>query len=334
VLKDKKSSAKAAFRAALHLFPKKYSKVFCLYLAIFFSIYLGYCTSHPPLPSKKRPLILYSSEADDLKLVYLRAIENAKKSIFLVIYGLTDSDVKNALHYKINEGLDVNIFFDPGGSKDIESCFPPGFAFPILSTGLMHKKILILDDETVFLGSANLTETSLRLHDNLVMGCLYPPLAHFLKYSQDTYFSFTLDGQEIEIFSLPEIQKRSLHKILHCIDNAQSSIQVSMFTFTHPDILASLLAAHSRGIDIKVCIDSYSARGASKKVFEILTAAAIDVSLGTRGKLLHNKWCIIDKKILIFGSTNWTSSAFSKNDDCIVILNSINNNLINKIIDK
>ncbi len=32
----------------------------------------------------------------------------------------------------------------------------------------------------------------------------------------------------------------------------------------------------------------------------------------------------VDKEILVNGSANWTSAAFSKNDDCFVILHDLN----------
>jgi phosphatidylserine/phosphatidylglycerophosphate/cardiolipin synthase-like enzyme len=76
-----------------------------------------------------------------------------------------------ALSNKIAEGIDVRIFYDENGCKRLKEKIQSANIFPVTSPGIMHKKVLIIDDTLVFLASANLTETSLRLHDNLVIGC-------------------------------------------------------------------------------------------------------------------------------------------------------------------
>ena len=37
-------------------------------------------------------------------------------------------------------------------------------------------------------------------------------------------------------------------------------------------------------------------------------------------QLLHHKWALIDKETLIVGSANWTTAAFTKNQDCFLVL--------------
>lgn len=307
----------------MFFFFRKYLPLLFFVISSIFFTWIAYASTHPYLPSKKNPLTLYSNQCkDDLKLVFLRAIQSAKSSIFIIIYGLTDREVIDALKARVAEGIDVKIFYDPGGSKHLEEEFT-GHAVALKSSGLMHKKILVIDHKKVLLGSANLTETSLSMHDNLVVGLYHKGLGSFFENSLLDNYSFDVKGQAIELWSLPEPQKKALDRILCEINNAKTSLRICMFTFTNKDILQALLDAKARGVKIEVAFDYYSARGSSKETLEALKRRGVDTYTSKGGKLLHHKWCLIDNKTLILGSTNWTGAAFSKNDDCIIFLHDL-----------
>jgi len=333
VLKVKKSKDRAAPDAAL-----PYSKKTPLLLFLFFtisSLFLSFFLYQTKQPSESKPLIFYSNElGDDLKLTFLQAIRSAKKSIFLIIYGLTDKDIIDTLNKKINQGIEVRIFYDIHGSKYLKEKLPASHIFPIKSKGIMHKKVLVIDDETVFLGSANLTETSLRLHDNLVIGCHSKPLSQFLQQSIETKCELLIADRQVEVWSLPQKKNEALTRVISSIDMAYENIKISMFTLTCEKILEALLKAKNRGVVVEVAIDYYSAKGASKHATKYLKENNIIVMEGSPGKLLHHKWCLIDRECLILGSTNWTNAAFSKNDDCLIFIKKpklAEINLINEI---
>ena len=271
MLKAKRSSNKAANIAALfHSFRNSFVFLICIAILSSF-VWVAIKSTHPYLPSEKRPLILYSNQCkDDLKLVFLHAIESANSSLFLVIYGLTDPDIIKALQKKIEESVEVRVFYDPGGSKGIESHLPKEVAFPIKSSGLMHKKIVVVDRKKVLMGSANLTQSSLHMHDNLVLGCYHKGLSDFLQTSLDPSYHFTIKGQDIELWSLPEQEKKALSTILDEINNAKQSLRVCMFTFTSKEIAEALLQANKRGVKVEVAFDFYSARGSSKQTLQTL----------------------------------------------------------------
>jgi phosphatidylserine/phosphatidylglycerophosphate/cardiolipin synthase-like enzyme len=296
---------------------------FFLASAMFFSIsYWTYSVLYPPLPTSKTPLLFYSNQTgDDLKRVLQLAIKQAKKSLFLQIYGCTDPHLIKQIQKAPQKGLQVDLFYDESGSGPLHKKIPQ--AIPIACAGLMHKKILILDDQNVFIGTANLTPTSLTMHDNIIIGMQHKELAHFIKYSPEPSFSFALEGQQAQIWHLPDFQNACLNNILSTINSAQSSIHLALFTFTHPKIVQALIQAKHKGVDVQVALDCYTSHGASKKTAKILQEAGISLYISKGGKLLHHKWCVIDDSILFLGSANWTKSAFSKNEDCLLRLNSL-----------
>ena len=287
--------------------------VFYLFLNLTYSII------HPPLPSQKNPILFYSNQTgDDIKKIFQKSIQKAKQSIFLQIYGFTDIDLIKEVQKGSGRGLSLDVFYDPSGSPHLNDKIRE--AIPIKCQGLMHKKILVLDHETVFIGTANFTPTSLCMHDNVVIGFHHKELAHFLENSIDNKLSFLIEDQPAELWHLPDFQNQCLHSLLNLIDTAKHSIQISLFTFTHPQIIKALIEAHQRGVLIEVALDFYTSKGASKKTVEALNGANIFPIISKQGKLLHHKWCLIDKSTLLLGSANWTKSAFSKNEDCLFIL--------------
>lgn len=271
------------------------------------------------------PILFYSNQTgDNLKKVLQTAIQKANTSLFLQIYGLTDLDLIKQIQKTSQKGLEIDLFYDESASGSLKKKIPEAVA--IECSGLMHKKILILDKETVFIGTANFTPTSLTMHDNVVLGLHHKELAHFIQHSSEPSFSFTIKDQKAKMWHLPDFQNNCLDSILGAINLAKNSIRIALFTFTHPQITEALLAAKQRGVHVQVALDYYASHGASKKTAQILWQEGISLYISKGGKLLHHKWCVIDDLTLFLGSANWTKSAFTKNEDCVVRLDSLSEN--------
>ncbi|SHO81288.1 Endonuclease [hydrothermal vent metagenome] len=101
--------------------------------------------------------------------------------------------------------------------------------------------------------------------------------------------------------------------IINDISNATSSINMAMYYLTNKHITMALIKAHQRGVDIKVYTDD---RKISSKRYNSLISQGIKVNCDTNPKaLMHNKFLIIDKKILWVSSANYTVYSFYRNYD-------------------
>ena len=291
-------------------------KLFLLLLAIGGGYgWLIFATLHPHLPCHDNPLVFYSSQTrDDLKRVIFSAIKGAKTSISLQIYGLTDPDIIALLHKKKAEGLDVSISYDRSASKHLPKTLE---AKPIRAKGLMHRKILVIDKTLCLIGTANFTPQSLKMHGNLLVGLYSPLLAKALVENK----SYKEEG--LESYLLPEAGEEALTKLCTVIENAQKTLKLAIFTLTHPRIIDSLIRAHKRGVAISLCVDRYTAQGASRKALCSLEESGITILQSQGDQLLHHKWALVDQKILIFGSANWTVAAFEKNHDGLWMFESL-----------
>lgn len=299
-----------------------------LFFLTFFSVVHGF--SKVRIPTKLHPTELYANHLqDDLRMTFKEAISKAKRSICLIIYALTDNQLISTLRTKANQGIDVLVICDSEASK--QSLSKLGQNIKVISRkpkGIMHMKILVVDEVRAWIGSANMTTESLRFHGNLVLGFYQPQLCQFLiqkAQKMDQTFpcqNFHVGGQKMEFWTLPN-EEGSL-RIKKMIDQAKKTIRVAMFTWTRTDFVESLISAQKRGVDVSVTMDRYAGKGANRYVLEKLAKANIPVSLSQGSALLHYKMMVIDDQILVNGSANWTKSAFTNNDDCFIVLENLN----------
>ncbi len=303
---------------------KKTTPFFLILGGIFFFIaWIFFSNLYPKIPSKEEPILLYSNQChDDLRLTIIRAIKRAEKSLFLVTFGLNDLSVLESIEKKAKKNLDIKLFYDRRASPNILLSNHQAYALDM--HGLVHQKILIVDKQILFLGSANMTKTSFAADDNLVVGLYSPELCRFL-LKKAPFFSGHLktfvNMQTIELFLLPDIDNTALLALTNAIQSAKKSIFVAMFTLTHPLLVEELIAAKKRGIEVQVALSTQMALGASKGATEKLQKAHIPLLLNPPGpQLFHHKFAQIDETMLILGSTNWTRAAFSKNHDCFFLL--------------
>lgn len=283
------------------------------------------------LPASNAPVELYSNQADDdLTRLYVQAIDQAQASITLIIYALTDHQVIDALYKKSEAGIPVYIVCDGKASAGISRRLPKATIVKRLAQGLMHQKILIIDEKQIVLGSANLTESSLHVHGNLVIGLDNPALAEALTArakSMDEEGGVapllhreTMAGsQHLELWVLPD-DPSAVKRMIDLFRSAKKTIKVAMFTWTRLDFTHELIAAAKRGVKVEVVIDRYSGKGASAKIVHLLDQAGLSVRLSTGKGLLHHKFVYIDGTILANGSANWTNAAFKSNDDYFVVV--------------
>ena len=274
------------------------------------------------LPTKEKKAIFYSNQLrQDLKMTALYALRYAKSSIYLVMFGLTDPSIINLIQKKSNDNLDVKVYYDRRSSIHID--LKPNQAFSITGKGLMHQKILIVDKKLVFIGSANMTSSSLLMHDNMLVGLYSEDMAKFIIKKapyQFGYFKTYVANQKVELFLLPDMQNIALKKLVDLMLSSKKSIDIAMFTLTHPRLVDVLIEMKRKGVNVKVAIDYGSSKGASKKAVERLKKEKIPILFNKGQQLRHHKFLLIDNTTLVTGSANWTKSAFSKNFDCFLIL--------------
>lgn len=127
---------------------------------------------------------------------------------------------------------------------------------------------------------------------------------------------------------------RNMNRVVEIIDNAQHTIDLSMYIFTMVDIAESFFRAHKRGVKIRIICDESMVYSSGSQIMD-LNKVGIPVRFQTSASMLmHHKFCICDghtnldifkmskKKtipILITGSANWTFQGFASNWDNLIV---------------
>lgn len=271
---------------------------------------------------------------DDLTKEIAAAIGNAKESVRLIVYTLTDQTIIKALRKKSSEGVPVSVIYDAAASPNVNARLGSRVAtIRCIGPGRMHQKILVIDGKSTWIGSANMTPESLRIHGNLITAIDHPALAQHILAKSETatiegfedsfpHMEFNAGGQQMEMSFLPD-DGAAVSRLKELISTAKKTVRVAMFTWTRQDLAQAVAEASQRGVDVEVVIDSYQGKGSSAKIVKMLKEKGIRVALSPAGSLLHHKFLYIDKTTLVNGSANWTNAAFTQNDDCFIIMHGL-----------
>jgi phosphatidylserine/phosphatidylglycerophosphate/cardiolipin synthase-like enzyme len=106
--------------------------------------------------------------------------------------------------------------------------------------------------------------------------------------------------------------------IIQHIDSAIRQLQICVFTISDDSITKSLLAAHQKGVAIKVITDNDKSLDVGSDI-EQLAHAGIAVKMDTTSNHMHHKFMVADQRTLITGSYNWTLSAARYNHENILV---------------
>jgi phosphatidylserine/phosphatidylglycerophosphate/cardiolipin synthase-like enzyme len=112
--------------------------------------------------------------------------------------------------------------------------------------------------------------------------------------------------------------------IIAAIDKARSQILVQAFSFTHDGIARALVAAHHRGVDVKLIADREQTKIMRRGQVPAIAAAGIPVWLDGEHLSAHDKVMIIDagtkQAAVITGSYNFTKAAQYRNAENVLIV--------------
>lgn len=119
--------------------------------------------------------------------------------------------------------------------------------------------------------------------------------------------------------------------IVAAIRNARHTVRVQAYGFTAPMILGALGEARERGVDVRAILDKSNdpatrrdgGRDGAKLVGAQFTAAmGIPTWIDHSVAIAHNKLIIIDGKVVIGGSYNFTVSAEDRNAENVTFIES------------
>ena len=208
---------------------------------------------------------------------------------------------------------------------------------PIEKKGaIMHNKFVIVDQHLVWTGSTNLSDSGtggynanlVTVVDSTVVAGWYT--AEFEQmYKKGRYHTLKepagertaqLGDAEVHVLFSPQ-DTPVRNAIRPILKQAKTRIDIAVFFLTNKFVTEDLIAAHRRGVKIRVIIDATAAKNGYTK-HELLRAVGIPVKVENWGGKMHMKSAMVDGETVITGSMNWTSAGEYENDENTIIVRS------------
>lgn len=210
---------------------------------------------------------------------------------------------------------------------------------PLIFQGdIMHHKFAVIDRQYVWMGSTNASDSGTGGYNaNLVVSVDDATVAQWYTAEFEHMFldrkfhddkppsrgrltTEMDDGTKVEVMFSPQDVPMT-RGVLPRIQAARESIDIAVFFLTHKGVTKELIDAHKRGVKIRVILDATAATNGYTK-HEVLRAAGIPVKVEDWGGKMHAKSAVIDGRVLITGSMNWTSAGEGGNDENTMFLES------------
>jgi phosphatidylserine/phosphatidylglycerophosphate/cardiolipin synthase-like enzyme len=277
----------------------------------------------PALAAAATPVRLWQ-DANIFQLVG-GLIASARARVLVEMYELGRPDILQQLGEAIGRGVRVRVITDPtvGASRQsatvLDSLGVPERVYPIDDGRhqIDHVKLLIVDD-SASVGGMNWGKHSDRNHDYVLETRVPLDLQRLVRiFDQDWSLAGghpaplpALAGEVAQTAPGAEIRTMLDGALIHARRRAFAEV----YTLTDPEVIAELVAAHRRGVDVRVLLDphqSYNLHG-----YTVLRAGGVEVRWYPipRGALLHAKIGLFDAE-LVLGSANWTASGLGVNHE-------------------
>ena len=122
--------------------------------------------------------------------------------------------------------------------------------------------------------------------------------------------------------SLVVLPDDSARPMLDAINRASRSLRIKMFVFSDPAILQAVIAAHKRGVDVRVMLNPARRSGESENEDsrKLLTSAGVNVlDSNPTFDLTHEKSMVVDDETAFVMSFNWEPRNLTETRDYAVV---------------
>jgi cardiolipin synthase len=265
---------------------------------------------------------------DDRTASILNAIRSARRRILVEMYMLTDPDALAALLAAHHAGSEVRVLLEPTPYGDAEANQP---AFSLLTAagvdvrwaarpaGLLHAKLLVIDDARAFVMTLNLTTAGLGSNREFAITDSDPVDVGWAQaiWNADATGGDPGSAPGATKLLVSPIDARS--RLTAAIDGARSSLAIEIEEISDGDLVSRLIAAHERGVSTTVVTPAAGQSAATAAAVTRMAARGLAVRLLAR-PTLHAKAMVVDHRQAYVGSVNFTRASLDDNREFGVLL--------------
>ena len=267
----------------------------------------------------------------------VEAIDAARLSIDVAAYSISLNSVRYALIRAHDRGVTVRVVME---STNMDRSDPQALmeaGIPIVGDdrqGLMHDKFMVIDKSEVWLGSMNFTDSGSYDDNNNMIRIKSTRIAEdysqeFREMFEDDEFgpdvdpqtpnpTVEIDGTRVDVYFSPD--DGVLNALGLLLSDAEESIYFLAFSFTSNELGTVVRQKHEAGLDVKGVMDEEQINSNTGTEFDPFRQKGVDVLIDGNAGQMHHKLFIVDKKIVAFGSYNFSKSAEENNDENLIIV--------------
>lgn len=325
---------------------------------------LIYNAGNSPLTSNNKVELLLNGEQKFPRL--LDALRKAKSHIHLEYYiyenDVTGNEIADILIEKVKEGVEVRFMYDDFGSHGLKNNIVKRlnangiqtapfykiklYAFANRINYRNHRKIIIIDGTTSFVGGINISdkyrndlnaEKKLYWRDTHLM--LNGPATFYLQYTFLCDWNYCSKQQlvfDLDYFPKPQLEVSIAAEIVQIVSSGpDSNLPLIYYTFiealatakkqiciTSPYFIPSeslvdaLIIACQKGIRVKILVpgisDSKMVNAAARSYYTEVLKEGAEIYLYNKG-FVHAKTIVIDEDLAVVGSANMDYRSFDLN---------------------
>jgi phosphatidylserine/phosphatidylglycerophosphate/cardiolipin synthase-like enzyme len=265
------------------------------------------------------------------------AINSAKQSVDVAVYSLSLNSIRYALIDAFRRGVAVRVVME---SENLDRSDPQKLieaGVPVVGDrheGLMHNKFVVIDHSDVWTGSMNFTDNGTYTDNNNLVHIQSIPLAENYSREFEEMFLSDIFGPEqgvttpnrfikindtrLENYFSPD--DSTADRITELLNNARESILFLAYSFTNDEFGQILIQKAGSGLKVSGVMEEEQVNSNQGTEFDPLKQAGIDVRLDGNPELMHHKVFIIDERVVILGSYNFSRSAETTNDENTLII--------------
>ena len=271
----------------------------------------------------------------DKKLI--QKLNNATKSIDMAVFELDSVTIADALINAKKRGVTVRIVTDTDYINEVATQKVKTEGIGVVDdnrSALMHNKFIVIDNEYVWTGSFNATENDAYKNNNNSVDIKSKELAQnyateFNEMFVDKKFGVTSPNlipnplikmsDNTELISLFSPENNPDQFIVDEIKKATKKISFMAFSFTHDEIGQAMIDKFNQGVEVKGIFEAVGANTTYSE-YPKMKALGIDVRLDANKNNLHHKVIIIDGKVTMLGSFNFSANATQSNDENLLTI--------------
>ena len=123
----------------------------------------------------------------------------------------------------------------------------------------------------------------------------------------------------LEVFFSPNGGSRD--RILKATNLCKQSTDLAIYQLTAGPLAQALVDLKNRGKAVRVVADLVSASGQRSELCFLKTNGVnVRLARGGKGGIMHHKFAVVDQKLVITGSYNWSEGAEISNSENLVVL--------------